>query len=342
MSESFQAIGCFFIWLKSLLFGQSETRLRLLDEKIANGLTLRVDKNGYELFSGGKSCAQFSGIDDLALGLRLALNEAGKPGIRKINLQMAPKQYLYRSLSDVNLPDYRVRKLSEMDSVMQTPFEQSEIVLLNDVRDGAGCGYFLLKKILVEPIADVLKSQGLRCDLISFSGQEKAVFPARLVGELFGAKATRIPNWVPIFGILTMMLGTFVHFHLRYAEANQELDQKIAALNVEVHKIRATIAERDRQDQLLSSVLQLKNGTTSRVELWEELSRILPDGSWLAALHIGDGVIKATGYSKSAASLIEIVNASAYFHEATFDGSVVSIAKRDVQRFTIRAGVAAP
>ncbi len=342
MGERFQSVGSLFNWLKSRLFSWTETSARRLDEQIVSGLTLRVDRNGYELFSGGKSRRHFANTDELGFGLRSALDEIREGRTRKINLHFARKQYLYRPLSDVTLPDYRVSELAEMDSVMQTPFKRQDIVLLNDAKHGGGRGYFLLKKSLIEPIVSAVKSAGLRCDLVSFSGQDAAVFPAHVAGEPLGRRASPWTGKLLVAGIVAMMLGSAAHFQLRYDAANQELDAKIASLNVEVAKIRASIAEQDRQDKLLANVMQLKNSTPSRVKLWEELSRILPDGSWLAALNMGEGTIKATGYSKSAASLIEIINSSPHFSEAAFDGSVVSIANRDVQRFTIKAGVAAP
>ena len=75
----------------------------------------------------------------------------------------------------------------------------------------------------------------------------------------------------------------------------------------------------------------------STVELIDELTRLMPDGTWLHRLDIKNGEIQFQGLSDAASSLIGVVESSPVFHEARFGSPITRDARSGKERFHISA-----
>jgi len=340
MRQISKTISSFLAWWGEQL-GCLGTRRKSRDvRQTQNGLTLLVNQDRYEIISPNGECITCSQIVELSENLRSAAKGLSRRK-KTVSLLMGDKLYLYRALSSAALPDYRISELAEFDMTVQTPFKRSDVTLITDARHGWGNGYFIVRNSILDPLFDKLRELKLHCQTISFAETPAPLTLPVSVNEplFFRRSRSKLALVLSTIILPTMFAVTLVHSQLRHVDAIETLDVSIASLNTEVREIRKTLARRSLLEQRLASMLRLKRDAPSSVEVWEELSRILPDSSWLAALKIGDGSVIASGYSKSAASLIEIVSASSLFNEVAFDGPVVSIAGKDVQRFTIRAEI---
>lgn len=83
-----------------------------------------------------------------------------------------------------------------------------------------------------------------------------------------------------------------------------------------------------------------KNREVMAVQVIEEVSRILPDHTWLARLDISGDQVQMQGQSAASASLIALIEASPLFENAAFTSPVVQVAGTDADRFHISANVA--
>ena len=75
------------------------------------------------------------------------------------------------------------------------------------------------------------------------------------------------------------------------------------------------------------------------VELIDELSRILPDHTWISRLDLSDSELQLQGQSSASASLIAIIEASPQFENARFRSPVVQMTGTDRDRVHISADV---
>ncbi len=75
------------------------------------------------------------------------------------------------------------------------------------------------------------------------------------------------------------------------------------------------------------------------VKVIDEISRILPDHTWISRLDISGTEIQLQGQSSSSSSLIAIVESSGLFENARFRSPVVQIASTNVDRFHLSADV---
>ena len=75
------------------------------------------------------------------------------------------------------------------------------------------------------------------------------------------------------------------------------------------------------------------------VELVDEVSRILPDHTWIARLDLSGDELQIQGQSSASSSLIRIIESSPWFEDVRFASPVVQIAGTDNDRVHIFATV---
>jgi len=342
MREKYKIIYCFIVWWFEQLYSLLPRGKKHNTLFQGNDALLIVDKDGYELQRPDGSISQYSALNGLIQSLQSRQTGSRKKRLKSILVVLKEKQYLYRALSNSYLPDYRIAQLAAFDISSHTPFKQHEVMLIPDSQHGRGKGYYIVKKSILIPLFESLHNSGLSCERISF-WEKPFLFNLPSRSDI----SSKLPHtgkkslvFLTVFAVFAMLILTIGHFHWRYSVAIEKLDASIASLDIEVSALRQKLAKQDKLETRLANVLKLKRNAPSKVEIWEELARVMPDSTWLAALTIKDEKVMASGYSKSAASLIEIVSSSPLFEKVGFDGPVVSIAGKDIQRFTMRAEVA--
>ena len=86
-------------------------------------------------------------------------------------------------------------------------------------------------------------------------------------------------------------------------------------------------------------LVEKKKNATLVIEFVDEISRILPDHTWIARLDLSGNKLQLQGQSQASSSLISIIEASPYFENVSFQSPVVQIAGTDRDRFHLSADV---
>lgn len=130
---------------------------------------------------------------------------------------------------------------------------------------------------------------------------------------------------------------------LPFLHANSE----VASLQEQVRKTGKTAKEvealREEADKLLHQArfLQDKKRTNPvLVDVLEELTRLIPNNTWLNGLQYKDRRFVIQGQSPSASSLIELIEGSPYFRNTSFVSPVTKDAASNLERFQIASDVA--
>jgi general secretion pathway protein L len=71
------------------------------------------------------------------------------------------------------------------------------------------------------------------------------------------------------------------------------------------------------------------------VEIWEELSRVLPDHTYLSDLRVADGSVSISGFSGDAAHLIRLLDQSVLFTGAHLTGAITPDKTEHKDRFSL-------
>ena len=133
-----------------------------------------------------------------------------------------------------------------------------------------------------------------------------------------------------VAAVLAIVADGFVDNYLdgRQAEINSELTARRVALRL------------DRNGIDLSPVAALarrKHETQASVIAIEELSRVLPDNTYVTELHIDGNTLQVAGVTTDAPSLIRLMEQSQHFSRATFFAPTTRAPSDPGDRFHIEA-----
>ncbi len=130
--------------------------------------------------------------------------------------------------------------------------------------------------------------------------------------------------------VLSTTAGAFIGNYLdsRRDELNSELNARRVALRL----------DRDGSERSPFALLaRRKHGNQASVIAIEELSRVLPDNTYVTELHIDGGTLQITGVTQDAPSLIRLLEQSPHFSRATFFAPTTRAPSDPGDRFHIEA-----
>ena len=84
-------------------------------------------------------------------------------------------------------------------------------------------------------------------------------------------------------------------------------------------------------------LVEKKQSEYYAVQLIDEISRILPDHTWIVRLDLSETELQLQGQSKASSSLIAIIESSPLFENARFRSPVVQVSGTDADRFHLSA-----
>lgn len=142
-------------------------------------------------------------------------------------------------------------------------------------------------------------------------------------------------------GALALAVGVvvtpLVDRHMQLARLKEQVAHaRDSALRVK--DIQAQIAEMENRYRMLS---EKRDATPRMIALLNELSRIIPDDTWVVQLEINGKLVKIRGESSSASNLIPLIEASSAFKDASFASPVTRNPRTEQERFMIVTHVTA-
>lgn len=125
--------------------------------------------------------------------------------------------------------------------------------------------------------------------------------------------------------------------------------QRLAALDAErilAEARNSAVVAADLRDELdrvasAGSFLVRRKGETQMVTaVLANLTRLLPDDTWLFELHVRDREVRARGYAPSASAVLEMIENSPAFGNPSFSSPVTRVKGVDAERFDLTFEVA--
>ena len=108
-----------------------------------------------------------------------------------------------------------------------------------------------------------------------------------------------------------------------------------AQLEAELLQAKSSLQEGKSQSSQRIRLYALK-ADGGFLAIWDELSRVLPDDTFLTALRMNQGQVSISGYSSQAAHLVRILDQSPMFSGATLIAAIVPDADEGKDRFSIQ------
>ncbi len=123
----------------------------------------------------------------------------------------------------------------------------------------------------------------------------------------------------------------------RTADGLQQRMQGAKELALQGRKLKDEVAKLTEAEEFLVGG---KRETPSATEILFELTRVLPDDTWVNDLHVAAGEIRIGGFSKSASTVIKLLEQSGVFAGPQFRSAVTQDQASGKEKFEITAKIA--
>jgi general secretion pathway protein L len=162
------------------------------------------------------------------------------------------------------------------------------------------------------------------------------VFEKRMRGSLDVARVRRILTAVLLTTAIsaTLSVGIASVVGSRLDEQQRQLSGKVSERRA---AMRSKLATSDDSAQGL--LVRRKHATPSNVMVLDELSRILPDNTYVTELRIEKDKLQVVGVTQDAPSLVKLMEQSPHFARATFFAPTTRSAEDLGERFHIEARI---
>jgi general secretion pathway protein L len=261
---------------------------------------------------------------------------------------MPSDKVLARSLSLPLAAEENLREVLAFEMDRHTPFSATQVYYdFTVTKRASGQQEFSLDLVysprnVVDQLLDNVARHGVRPDVVTSRGSEGELRPVNLLPankRQNKRKAARRQNIV--LAALAMLL-----FITAVALPLVQKEQVVRALEAELQN---AVAEAKESTQLRQDVETLAEGSRLLMEkkqsniliiqVIDEVSRILPDHTWLNRLDIAGDEIQVQGQSSSAAALIALIESSPMLHNARFRSPVIQVPRTNEERFHLSANI---
>jgi general secretion pathway protein L len=127
-------------------------------------------------------------------------------------------------------------------------------------------------------------------------------------------------------------------FYVPVSQLSAEDESLAAQVAEESGKAKQTLAKRAELDETVRAAAFLderKKNVPGALSVLNELTKALPDNTWLVNLTQNQTDVKISGYSAAAAELISVIDAVPLFKNPTFSSPIVQDPAKKLERFDI-------
>ena len=125
----------------------------------------------------------------------------------------------------------------------------------------------------------------------------------------------------------------------QHETALANLQQDVAQTRTRADAVRSVLAASEDRLKDALSLQNLKHQRVPAVVTLDRLTQIMPDWSWLTDLSIESDTVAFSGYAKTAAALIPLLENSDFFSDAAFTAPVTRDEQDNKERFSLRARI---
>jgi len=271
--------------------------------------------------------------------------------VQQTILLLPEDKVLARRISLPAAAEENLREVLGFEMDLHTPFEAAEVyydytvVGRDSNRQQVTVDLVYAPRDAVETLVDGATSLGMKTDIVTCRRRDNAnLQPVNLLPK--EKRRTRRLDVKNLNLALTVLLAVLV-----VAAITIPIVQKNRAIEALEAQVQAAAAEARQGAELRQDLEKMaeasqflvakKSSDAMIVELIDEVSRILPDHTWITRLNLTETELEIQGQSSASASLIAVVESSPYFQNARFGSPVVQIQGTNNDRFHIAADIAA-
>jgi general secretion pathway protein L len=243
--------------------------------------------------------------------------------------------FLLRHLSVPKAALSALPTILEQELARRTPFQLADVWhAAIPAANGAGnvqsfCHWIVRRDRAEAALADLgLTASEVDCFAAADEqGEFVPVISLRPTAHEDPAWACRAVKLLAVISLGTAMLG-FVVFEWRQTSVATRLEVQLA-------EARAGVQSGHAGGVNQAARLFAMKADAGILEIWDELSRVLPDNAFLTETRIANGKVIISGFSADAARLVRVIDQSPLFSGATLATAITPDATEQKDRFSI-------
>jgi general secretion pathway protein L len=346
-------VGVFFRWWFGELKQAMPASWRAKLQHAMRRVTLMLD--GESLIVGTDENRRVSRLDHFPLSEDTELQRQRIDDLlNRSELQEAPRFLLLKQGSvlskEIKLPlaaEANLAQVLAFEMDRQTPFKAAGVYFDWQVLDRTSSpGQMLLQLFVVprpevERAFDVLERRGLALSGIDVVDDARSLGLNLLPAERRVRVVNRRGRLNLALGLACLILLAAVMAQSLYLRAHQvsELEAAIADVQGEARKVTNIRKQIEDTSEAAGFLATRRAESPLAIELLADVTRLLPDDTYLDRLVIGEGSVQMQGKSRNAQQLIERVNTSELLTAAAFRGSTRLDARTGLEIFELNATV---
>ncbi|MFQ5773845.1 MAG: PilN domain-containing protein [Kiloniellaceae bacterium] len=261
-----------------------------------------------------------------------------------------PREKILRRL--VELPAAAAENLREVlgfEMDRHTPFKAQEVyydfrIKGSDAqRKRIKVDLVVIPKAVVDQVVRLAGAWGLDLDLVEVAGgteETDQVFDLLPRSAARARSTLRQRSYVLLGALAVVLLIVAAYLPLR------EKEQAVAAVQADLARARADAAQvaemKKRVEDLVTRnrfVVEQRRGQRTVTEILDEVTRLLPDHTWVLKFGLRDNKLVLSGYSAKPSALIGLLEDSEMLAGVRFSSPVTMDQKVGLERFNLTASV---
>lgn len=348
--------GDFFMWWFGELRAMLPKRLTALFTPPVNELALELTKNHLVLRRTIGEADRELGSLDVDLEDPGASRAAVQAILADANLEGAtialglPSSLALRRVVDLpSAADENLRQVIAFEMDRLTPFAADAVhydvhLLARDQESRRiKVELLVLPRGAVDPAVETLRGLGFEPEVVSVSRKRAGTPPWRVPLAVNGNGRSRFALRLSIVLLVVAAVLAIVGVDLaldRDRAWAARLADEVAATRREAEEGRQLEAQIDALGSQGNFILDRKKARPPVVEVLAELSRVMPDDTWLYRLRLINQELQTFGYSPNASVLIGLLENSSLFSSAQFRAPLTRDQRIDAEQFHIAFQVA--
>ena len=349
-------VGQFFAWwTEELRLALPETWQRRLQHAMRR-VALQYRDGALALFADDNH--RLDGLGELPASLDARVQRQQADDLLEQNgldeasrfLLLDSERFLVREVSLPMAAEANLRQVLTFEMDRQTPFRASAVYFDWKVLERGTAGGQLRLQLFVIPRGELdaavreIDARGFRLSGIDVRDGDSSLglnlLPHEQRHKVINRKARAN---LALAGVAVVLLGLAMTFSL-YLRAHQvaELEEAIAGVRGEANQVARIRSQIENATEAAGFLAMRRAESPLAVELLADITRILPDDTYLTRLVIGKTNVQLHGQSGNAQQLIELVNDSDFMEAAAFRGSTRLDARTGLEIFEISADITTP
>lgn len=350
------SLGAFFPWWFGELAAVVPSRLRRLVSGTSQRLVLEFAPE--EVVVGCETASDYRELGRIDSSLHEPARRRGAMAklVRKLGrgranatIRLPRDKVLQKSIRLPLATEENLREVLGFEMDRHTPFKSGDvfydyrIIEHDDEAQQIEVELAVAPRAVVDGALRATREFGLNAVSVEIAGDDTArdhVFnllpPERNDGK--GGSGGRL---IFVLGLLALLLGAlavYIPIDRERREASLLLGRVAAA------KAEAELAARLRDEiketvEISGFLIGKKRQSPAVIEVLAELTRLLPDDTWLLQFQLRDSNMTIAGFSARASDLVGVIEHSRYFQGATFRSIVAQDVNSGLERFQLTATV---